>query len=95
VSLLSLRPSADLGRMANAIFAAAPPRTTKQMRWLLQTLADQPNSGEGESDLLAYLYFDKAYTGAAEGLGFSDARAQEERIATFLLETRPQSEPAA
>lgn len=88
VSLLSLRPSADLGRMANANFASDPPRTTKQMSWLLHTLADQPNSDEGESDLLAYLYFDRSFTGAAEALGFSDARDQEERIANFLLETR-------
>jgi NTE family protein len=88
VSLLSLRPSADLGRMANANFASNPPRTTKQMSWLLHTLADQPNSDEGESDLLAYLYFDRGFTGTAEALGFSDARDQEERIANFLLETR-------
>jgi hypothetical protein len=74
--------------MANANFASDPPRTTKQMSWLLHTLADQPNSDEGESDLLAYLYFDRSFTGAAEALGFSDARDQEERIANFLLETR-------
>lgn len=95
VSLLSLRPSADLGRMANTIFASNPPRTTKQMSWLLHTLADQPNSEEGESDLLAYLYFDRGFTGPAEALGFADARAQEERIASFLLETRatPNTQP--
>lgn len=88
VSLLSLRPSADLGRMANSTFVSNPPRTTKQMSWLLHTLADQPNSDEGESDLLAYLYFDRGFTGPAEALGFTDARDQEERIANFLLETR-------
>lgn len=89
VSLLSLRPTADLGRMANEIFATNPPHTTKQMSWLLHTLADQPNSDEGESDLLAYLYFDRGFTGAAEALGFTDARDQEEAIARFLLDTQP------
>jgi NTE family protein len=94
VSLLSLRPSADLGRMANTIFASSPPQTTKQMSWLLHTLADQPNTGEGESDLLAYLYFDRGFTGPAEALGFSDARDQEQRIADFLLQTRARDEAA-
>ena len=94
VSLLSIRPTEDLGRMANAIFASSPPSTTKQMRWLLQTLADQPNSGEGESDLLAYLYFDRGFTGAAEDLGFADARRMEERLAAFLLETRARTDEA-
>jgi NTE family protein len=85
VELLSLRPSADLGRMASAIYAVSPPAVGRQLRWLLDTLADQVNSDQGESDLLAYLLFDRSFTGPAEGLGFEDARHREEEIARFLL----------
>lgn len=85
VELLSLRPSADLGRMASSIYAMSPPAVGRQLRWLLDTLADQVNSEQGESDLLAYLLFDRSFTGPAEFLGFEDARNREEEIARFLL----------
>jgi NTE family protein len=85
VDLLSLRPSADLGRLASAIYAVSPPKVGRQLRWLLDTLADQVNTDQGESDLLAYLLFDRSFTGPAEALGFDDARGREEEIARFLL----------
>ena len=93
VSLLNLRPTEDLGRMASSVFHSAPPPTTKQLTWLLHTLADPPNTTEGESDLLAYFLFDRAFTGRAEALGFSDAQRQEEIIAEFLLATEPLNSP--
>lgn len=85
VEIFKFEPSVDLGRLASTIFNRSPPATTTQMGWLLHMMADQPNQEGGESDLLAYLYFDRGFTGPAEALGFEDARAREEELATFLL----------
>jgi NTE family protein len=88
VEILKFEPSADLGRLASTIFNKSPPATTTQMGWLLSMMADQPNQKGGESDLLAYLLFDRSFTGPAEALGFEDARGREEQLANFLLRGR-------
>lgn len=84
VDTLFLRPSEDLGRVANEIYQSRPPKTTSQIRWLLSLVADQANRSEGESDLLSFLYFDRHYTGELEALGFEDARRQEAEVLAFL-----------
>lgn len=84
VKTLFLSPSEDLGRVANATFAKAPPMVSAQIRWLLGMVADKANADEGESDFLSYLYFDRAFTGQLEALGYEDARRREEELAGFL-----------
>ena len=87
VKTVFISPSVDLGRVANATFASAPPVVSAQIRWLLSLVADKANAEEGESDFLSYLYFDRGYTGQLEALGFEDAKAREEELAAFLLDS--------
>ncbi len=93
VRTLFVRPTADLGVMAADAWHNHPPRLPSQVRWLLSTTADRANASDGESDLLSYLLFDKAFTAEVERIGFEDARDKEEAIAQFVLSTQP-DEPA-
>lgn len=83
VDIAYLRPSADLGKMAGAIYRARPPKTNRATRFLLDRVAAY--TGDIEADLLSYLYFDREYTGALEALGYEDARRQEEDLAKLFL----------
>jgi NTE family protein len=87
VNILRVSPSVDLGRLARDQFKAHPPKVSAPVRALLSLLADPANVGE--SDLLSYLLFDHAYTGAAEQLGFEDARRAEEVLARFITAEVP------
>ena len=80
---LFIRPSHDLGAVASETFRTRPPKTSRQIRWLLSLAADQVN--DKDSDLLSYLYFDREYTGTLERLGFEEAQGREEEIARLLL----------
>ncbi|NOY24670.1 MAG: hypothetical protein GXP62_02250 [Oligoflexia bacterium] len=83
---LLIRPSTDFGVLAAQRWRATPPPMPLQVRWLLSAMADRANASDGESDLLSYLFFDRAFTGEVERIGFEDARRQEEHIVEFLAE---------
>jgi len=84
VHTLLLRPSVDLGVLAASAWRQHPPRLPPQVRFLLSTMADKANASDGESDMLSYLLFDRAFTAEVEQIGFEDAQRQEESIAAFL-----------
>lgn len=86
VGVLHLRPSEDLGRIANHTLRTTTPECSNQARWLLNLLSDSANDSDGESDTLSYLYFDHHYTAALEQLGWEDTARREEEVANFLLQ---------
>lgn len=86
VDVLFLTPSEDLGELAVEIYRRRPPAVSGAVAQLLERAAGRTGP---DSDLLSYLYFDRAYTGALEQLGFEDARRREPELAAFLL--RPQA----
>jgi NTE family protein len=85
VAILTVRPSRDLGRIAAQAYKDSPPADAPNLRWLLSALADRQNAEGGESDLLSYLYFDRAFTEQLEDLGYQDAEAQQEQLAAHFL----------
>ncbi|MCB9745617.1 MAG: patatin-like phospholipase family protein [Alphaproteobacteria bacterium] len=84
VQLLHVQPTEDLGRIAAATFRSEPPPVSAALSRLLGLVADNANAGEGESDLLSYLYFDRAFTAQIEALGFEDAARREEELMAFV-----------
>jgi hypothetical protein len=68
--------------MAGEIYRARPPKASKSVRFLLDRV--HAYTHDIEADFLSYLYFDSAYTGALEALGYEDARRHEEQIAQLL-----------
>jgi len=83
ISILHLRPSMDLGKLASEVYKGSQIEGSWGLKWLLDKLYDQ-SKDTGESDLLSHLLFDKCYTKAAEALGFQDAKNQREDILNFL-----------
>lgn len=83
VDIVYLKPSVDLGRLAAETIATHPPDASPHLRWLLHFIADRGNNVE--SDLLSYLYFDSAFTGKVEQLGWEDAKAREEELVQVLF----------
>ncbi len=81
-----LRPSEDLGRIAAAVFESAAERLPWATRRLLGIMGENTQ----EADLMSYLFFDRAFTAPIEELGFCDAAARGEELASLF--TRP--EPA-
>ncbi|MBL8784011.1 MAG: patatin-like phospholipase family protein [Deltaproteobacteria bacterium] len=82
IEITYVQPSADLGRMAGEIYRARPPKASKSVRFLLDRV--HAYTHDIEADFLSYLYFDSAYTGALEALGYEDARRHEEQIVQLL-----------
>jgi NTE family protein len=77
VDLLILRPSQDLGRLANE-FEAELPRT---FRFLVRGLGSRETRS---NDMLSLLMFQPDYIARAIELGESDARARSDEIEAFL-----------
>jgi NTE family protein len=77
VDLLVLRPSQDLGRLANE-FEAALPRT---FRFLVRGLGSRETRS---NDMLSLLMFQPDYIAKLIELGESDARARSQEIAAFI-----------
>ncbi len=84
VRTLFLRPSQDLGVLAAKVWRESPPELPTQVRWLLSTIADRANASDGESDLLSYLLFDRAFTAQVEEIGYQDAHALGAELRAFL-----------
>jgi NTE family protein len=77
VDLLVLRPSRDLGRLANE-FEAELPRT---FRFLVRGLGSRETRS---NDMLSLLMFQPDYIASLIELGESDARAQSDQIEAFI-----------
>ena len=77
VDLLVLRPSQDLGRLANE-FEAALPRT---FRFLVRGLGSRETRS---NDMLSLLMFQQDYIAKLIELGESDARARSQEIEEFI-----------
>jgi NTE family protein len=82
-SILHIRPSIDLGKLAAEVFDPKKVSGSWGTQWLLNKLYEQSQES-GESDLLSHLLFDKCYTKEAEALGFEDAKKQHQEILEFL-----------
>ncbi|HHO52397.1 MAG TPA: hypothetical protein ENK18_16380 [Deltaproteobacteria bacterium] len=81
LEVLFIAPSIDVGELAQEVFRSSPPRVSGAMGVMMQRIA----SGEGaDADLLSYIFFDRAYTGALEALGFSDAQALESELLSLI-----------
>ncbi len=87
VRVVHVCPSEDLGRMAAVLYRDADERLPWATRMLLRTIGAQES--DGEADLLSYLLFDHAFTGALERLGWEDARRREDELVELF-----QPEPA-
>jgi NTE family protein len=80
--VLFVSPSEDLGELAVQVYRERKPRVSGAMAQLLERAAGRTGP---DSDLLSYVFFDRAYTGALEQLGFEDARRREAELAAFLV----------
>ncbi len=80
--ILYITPTEDLGAVAADVFKHSPPRLSGPVSTLLQRAAGR-DAGP-DADLLSYIFFDRAYTGTLEQLGWEDARRQEEAIARLV-----------
>jgi NTE family protein len=84
--ILYVTPTEDLGAVAADVFKKSPPRLTGPISTMLQRAASR-DAGP-DADLLSYIFFDRAYTGTLERLGWEDARRQEEAIARLVAPDR-------
>ena len=78
IDLLVLRPSQDLGRLANAFEPALP----RAFRFLVRGLGSRETRS---NDMLSLLMFQPDYIGRLIDLGEADARARAAEIDAFLL----------
>ncbi len=79
IPALVLRPSRDLGKMAEDQYRRFPPT----LRYLLKGIGATGSAGE---DLLSYLAFEPVYVSRVMELGYGDAMARRDEIEEFLLE---------
>jgi len=77
IELLLLRPSRDLGRLANEY----EPRLPRTFRYLTRGMGTKRTSS---NDLLSLVMFQPDYLRRLLELGEADAEAQAERIEAFL-----------
>jgi NTE family protein len=80
--ILYVTPTEDLGAVAADVYKHSPPLLKGPISTLLQRAAGR-DAGP-DADLLSYIFFDRAYTGTLERLGWEDARRQEEEIARLV-----------
>jgi NTE family protein len=81
---LVIRPSQDLGALANTILKATR-STGSTSAFAKRLLGVLGAAGEnGESDLLSCIFFDTEFTSSLMALGFEDARTHEEQLVAFF-----------
>jgi NTE family protein len=80
--VLFLSPSVDLGELAVEVYRKHKPKVSGAMAQLLDRAA---GSSGPDSDLLSYVFFDRAYTSALEQLGYADAKRREGELVSFLV----------
>jgi NTE family protein len=78
IPALVLRPSRDLGKLAEDQYRRFPPT----LRYLLKGIGATGAAGE---DLLSYLAFEPIYVNRVMDLGYGDTMARRDEIAEFLL----------
>ena len=77
IPLFVLRPSRDLGRLAEGAIEHLP----YVVRHLFKGLGVTPSTG---ADLISYLAFDREYTSQLLALGYADAMAHKDELLAFL-----------
>lgn len=77
IPVLLLRPTRDLGRLAEDQYQRFP----RMLRYFLRGIG--ANAGSG-SDLLSYLAFEPVYVGRLLELGYEDTRARRREIEAFF-----------
>jgi NTE family protein len=77
VDFLMLRPSRDLGTLAEGMRLNLPPAFERVVRAM-------GAKGEGAQDFLSYLLFDPEYTGLLMELGYNDTIANWDQIERFI-----------
>ena len=77
VEFLMLRPSRDLGTLAEGMRYNLPPTFER----VIQSMGGK---GEGAQDFLSYLLFDPEYTGLLMELGYDDTLKSWDRVERFL-----------
>ena len=77
VEFLMLRPSRDLGTLAEGMRYNLPPTFER----VIQSMGGK---GEGAQDFLSYLLFDPEYTGLLMELGYEDTLKSWDRIERFM-----------
>ena len=80
---LVVRPSEDLGRLAADVVRDDPELDFGPFLGLLRK-SSGGGSSTREADLLSYLLFDSSYARRCVEIGYRDAQAREEEIATFF-----------
>lgn len=82
---LHLRPSINLGRLAQEVFDASKIQADYNTRWLLSWLHETKKTFYGDYSL-SFLLFDPIYTQAAEQLGYEDTQKREEELIQFFTQ---------
>ncbi|TDP75368.1 patatin-like phospholipase family protein [Bradymonas sediminis] len=83
VEPLLLRPSQDLGRIAQE-FAAQVPESFWGSRLMAAICAPAANRAYEDNDLMSFLLFDGGYTGQLLDMGYSDAKESHDELLTFF-----------
>jgi|GEM_PF-3055084 len=82
---LHLRPSLNLGLLAQEVFDPQKIQADYNTRWLLSWLHETKENFYGDYSL-SFLLFDPLYTKAAEQLGFEDTQKREEELLHFFTQ---------
>lgn len=82
---LHLRPSINLGQLAQQVFEPSKIKADYNTRWLLSWLHETKETFYGDYSL-SFLLFDALYTSAAEQLGFDDTQKREEELMHFFTQ---------
>ncbi|MEC7984725.1 MAG: patatin-like phospholipase family protein [Myxococcota bacterium] len=83
---LHLRPSINLGQLAQQVFKPNLIQADANTQWLLSWLHEKRETFHGDATL-SYLLFDPIYTRAAEQLGFEDTQKREEELLEFFTQS--------
>jgi NTE family protein len=87
IPALVLRPSQDLGKLAEDQYRRFPPT----LRYLLKGIGATGAAGE---DLLSYLAFEPVYVSRVMDLGYGDTMARRDEIVEFLQDDPKQRQRA-
>lgn len=86
VEPLLLRPSQDLGKIAQD-FAAQVPDSFWGSRLMAAICAPAADRAYGDNDLMSYLLFDGGYTGQLLDMGYQDAEKVHGELLTFFQDS--------
>lgn len=81
---LVIRPSRDLGVLANEVLQSMPEDRSRSPLLRLAMRGLDGDSASAEADLLSYLLFDGEFLEPLARLGYRDAKQQEDQLAAFF-----------